>query len=585
MRFTADFETTTNPNDCRVWAYAVASIEQPGFFKCGNSIDGFMRFCKDYSFEPDFVVYFHNLKFDGEFIFNWLFRNGFEYVKSRDELDKKTFTTLIDRNKTFYSIEVCFNRKGKNREKVVFYDSLKILPFSVAKIAKGFNLPLEKLEIDYEKERPVGHELTPHEVKYIENDVKIVALALKTLFDRNLTSMTAGSNALQHFKHTLSAKRFTDIYPILDCDDFVRKSYKGGFTYVQKGIVGKTIKNGIVLDVNSLYPYVMYTQVLPYGEPKYYSGKYKHDEIYPLFVQKIRCQFELKPGKIPSIQLKNNPRFSENEYLENSGDIEEILTLTSVDLDLFFEHYNVFNLEWIEGYKFKGTTGIFSDFIDYWSNEKITAKEQGNSAIYTLAKLMLNSLYGKFATNPEIQSAFPYLDENKVVRYALHDKETRSPVYVPVGSFITSYARAKTIRAAQANYKRFLYADTDSLHLRGLTEPKGLEIDPYKMGAWKHEYTFSKAKFLRQKCYVEYGKEPHENQEYYKVTVAGMPASIHSYINFNNFNFNTKFIEKTSPEQKDDKETIYIEHKDAKIKPLHVPGGIVLVPVDFTIKL
>ena len=196
---------------------------------------------------------------------------------------------------------------------------------------------------------------------------------------------------------------------------------------------------------------------------------------------------------------------------------------------------------------------------------------------------MLNSLYGKFATNPEIQSAYPGKIDG-IIRYALHEKETRPPVYIPVGTFITSYARAKTIRAAQANYKRFIYADTDSLHLSGSREPKGLDINDLTMGAWKHEFSFSRAKYLRQKCYVEYGKEPKEEAEYYKVTVAGMPASIHSYINFKNFNFSTKFQERISEDQKDDKHTIYINRSDSKLKPVHVPGGIVLEPVDFTLK-
>ena len=585
MRFCADFETTTTPEDCRIWAYAVAGIEESGFFKVGNNINSFMGFCKQYAREPDVIIYFHNLKFDGEFILNWLFRNDFEYVKDRKELHKNTFTTLIDRNKTFYSMEICFKGNGRKKESVVFYDSLKILPFSVSAIAKGFNLPIQKLEIDYDKPRPEGYTLTPQELSYIENDVKIIASALKILFDKGLSSMTAGSNALHNFKTTIEAKRFNDYFPILDSDGFIRKSYKGGFTYVQKGIAGETIGEGIVLDVNSLYPYVMYSQPLPYGEPKYYSGNYTPDELYPLYVQKLRCQFELKPGYVPSIQLKNNPRFSENEYLENSGDIEEIITLTNIDLELMKDHYNLYNVEYIEGYKFRATTGIFETFIDYWSSEKIKAKEQGNHAIYTLSKLMLNSLYGKFATNPESQSAFPYLDNEGIVRYALHDKETRKPVYIPVGTFITSYARAKTIRSAQLNYKRFLYADTDSLHLRGTENPEGLEIDSLKMGAWKKEFIFYHAKYLRQKCYIEYGREPGESSNYYKVTVAGMPSSIHPYINFDSFNFNTKFLERTSPEQKNDSETIYITHEDSKIKPLHVPGGIVLVPVDFTIKL
>ena len=45
-KFTADFETTTDPNDCRVWAYALSEIGNPDNFIYGNSIDEFFKFCK-----------------------------------------------------------------------------------------------------------------------------------------------------------------------------------------------------------------------------------------------------------------------------------------------------------------------------------------------------------------------------------------------------------------------------------------------------------------------------------------------------------------------------------------------------------
>lgn len=584
MRYVADFETTTNMEDCRVWAYAITSIDHPDQFQYGNNLDEFMLFCKLLSDTKDFVVYFHNLKFDGEFIFSWLFKKGYKWVKDRKELEKNTFCTLIDGNKTFYSIEICFNTRGKNKEKVTLLDSLKILPFSVEAIAKGFNLPISKLSIDYTAPRPKYHQLTEDEIAYIKNDVSIVALALQTLFKQSLTSMTAGSNAMNYYKVGIGRKRFKKLFPVLLYDDFLRDSYKGGFTYVPDYIAGSEIAAGIVLDVNSLYPSIMAKKPMPFGEGKYYEGQYKKDRCYPLYIQKISCQFTIKEKHIPTIQMKMNPRFVATEYLKESGDIAEIMTLTSVDLQLFLDHYDVYNLEYIEGYKFKASSSLFADFVDHWTIEKIKAKQEGNKAIYTLSKLMLNSLYGKFSTNPNIQSSFPYAAEDGTVFYALSEPETREPVYIPVGAFVTSYAREKTIRSAQLLYDRFLYADTDSLHLIGETLPSELEIDSSKLGAWDHEFTFSKAKFLRQKCYVEYGKEQHEESEYYKVVVAGMPSSIHKYINFDNFNIGTKFLPRISEQQQDNEDTIYLDIADAKITPRHVPGGIVLTPVDFTIK-
>lgn len=90
-----------------------------------------------------------------------------------------------------------------------------------------------------------------------------------------------------------------------------------------------------------MYPAKMKNEKLPFGDPIFFNGKYEEDKLYPLYIQTISCIFELKPNKIPTLQIKNNPSFLPNEYIKSSdGDIVT-LTLTSVDLELFFEHYDV----------------------------------------------------------------------------------------------------------------------------------------------------------------------------------------------------------------------------------------------------
>ena len=147
-----------------------------------------------------------------------------------------------------------------------------------------------------------------------------------------------------------------------------------------------------------------------FGEPVFYEGKYKEDKIYPLYIQMITCSFELKKNKIPTIQIKNNRSFfRQNEYLESSKNEIVCLVLTNVDLKLFFEHYNVYDLNYVNGWKFKGINGLFKDYIDKWIKIKNEATISGNKGQRTLAKLMLNSLYGKFATSLDVQSKIPYL--------------------------------------------------------------------------------------------------------------------------------------------------------------------------------
>ena len=74
--FTADFETTTDPLDCRVWAFALCEVGNTDNFIYGNNITSFIDFCKNK--KENYKIWFHNLKFDGEYIFSYLLKNGYE---------------------------------------------------------------------------------------------------------------------------------------------------------------------------------------------------------------------------------------------------------------------------------------------------------------------------------------------------------------------------------------------------------------------------------------------------------------------------------------------------------------------------
>ena len=478
----------------------------------------------------------------------------------------------------FYSCEIYFKVTKKHIKKLTIYDSLKILNFSVEQIAKDFNLPISKLKIDYKAKREIGHILTPEEVDYLRNDVEIMARALKIMFDNDLKKMTIGSDALHSYKKM--TKNFSSYFPILDyeIDSQIRKSYKGGFTYLNPIYKGKETGSGIVFDKNSMYPAKMKFEKLPYGSPIYFEGKYKEDGLYNLYIQVISTIFDLKPGKIPTIQIKNNLSFEPNEYLESSNGDLVTLSLTNIDLELFLENYNITYIKYHGGYKFKSVRGLFSDYIDHWTEEKIKAKKEKNGAMYRIAKLMLNSLYGKFGLNPNVRGKYPTLTENGIV-YKFYPEEKRDSIFVPIASFITSYARADIIRSSEAisEYSKkkygkdlYVYSDTDSIHcllsvddLEDLS--KILDIDDYKLGYWKLESMFTKGKYIRQKCYIE------EFEGDINVTIAGLPKKLGKYINFENFKEGFSILA-------DDSE------KEHKLTYKHVKGGVILEDTDFTIK-
>lgn len=625
MKYAADFETTTNPDDCRVWAWGCCEIENPEHFHKGKTIDSFIAFLEK---SRSSSFYFHNEKFDGTFIISWLLNNGFEHREDRKDKATRTFNTLISDMGLFYAIEIVFEKRGKNYNKVILYDSLKIIPFSVEEVAKAFDLPVSKGKIDYKKEREIGYNPTDEEWEYIFLDVNIMARALKIMFDQGLDKMTTGANALEDYKNTIGKRNFERWFPSPDymLDQEFRQCYKGGFTYCSPKYAGKDIGCGLVIDVNSLYPWAMSECLLPFGNPIFFEGEYIHDDIYPLYIQMFACsKFQLKEGKIPTVQIKHGDyNFPKNLYLESSGDQynEIIMCMTSVDLALFLEHYDVEDFEPISGWKFRGSTELFKPYVQKWTAVKTQATIDGNAGMRTISKLMQNSLYGKFAKRMEIISKYPYLKDG-VVKYRTSDVEIKNALYIPVAAFITAWARDKTIRSAQQVYKYFVYADTDSLHLHipipeamfkltakqlsklttkdiiayGVDIPDNFDIDPVRLGAWKLESIFRRGRFLRQKSYIEDSNEPEtwtqpkysskllkefceetgidfetENAKYswmydvdkFKITCAGMSKGCYPYVNWDNFRILSSF--------------------KGKLKPTNVKGGIVLEDTIFTIR-
>lgn len=539
----------------------------------GEDIDSFINYCSLINESSSF--YFHNLKFDGEFIIHYLLTHGFVHVNEK-KLGVNQFSTIISDLNVFYCIKVKF----KEEVIISFFDSLKLLNFSVEEVAKAFNLSIKKLEIDYKAKREKGHKITDEEKEYLKHDVMIMSLALEKMFEMKITRMTIASNAMNFFKDTISKKRFEEWFkpPLYDKD--LRQAYKGGFTYLNEIYRGKEVKEGIVLDVNSLYPSVMYYSPMPYGEGIYFDGKYVPDKLYNLYIQNITCQFRIKKDMIPTIQIKNNLSFVPTEYLSSSNGESINLTLTNVDLKLFLEHYDIYDVSYNWGWKYKSSTKIFKSYIDYWNELKVKATKEGNKPLRTIAKLMLNSLYGKFAASPEGRSKIPYLDNN-IVKYKLSELEERTAYYLPISIFITSWARDKTIRSAQAVYHRFIYADTDSLHLEGTDIPENLLISDTELGKWKIESTFKRGKYLRQKCYIEDAVTPVDEIEKFKkenpeclhlvskdsiinIVCAGMPKGCYKNVTWENFDYGSVF--------------------DGKLGAKHTDGGIVLVDTTFTIK-
>ena len=171
--FEADFETTGldyyKKHGCtKVWLYAVCD-ENINIVNYGKSIEDFFAWCRTVRGSR---IYFHNLKFDGNFIIDYLLRNGYTVKFGLKANDDKGFSILVDDMGSFYTIKINFSKSNQ----IEICDSLKLIPFKVEKIAKDFDLPMRKGKIDYS-----DYTVDEDRLEYVYNDVKIVASALNEL--------------------------------------------------------------------------------------------------------------------------------------------------------------------------------------------------------------------------------------------------------------------------------------------------------------------------------------------------------------------------------------------------------------------
>ena len=576
--FVADFETTVYSGQVHteVWAAAIVELftEEVHIF---HSIDELYTYIK--SLKCNTLIYFHNLKFDGSFWLSyllteleykhaskeWTDADGGFHVKWLNDKDmqSKTFKYSISEMGQWYSVKI-----KEGRYMIELRDSLKLLPFSVKKIGNSFGTKHKKLDMEYVGLRYAGCEITEEEQNYIENDVLVVKEAIEIMYNEGHDKLTIGSCCLSEYKKIVGRFDYKNMFPNIynyeidfdkygapNAGEYVRKSYKGGWCYVAKGKEKKIKKNGTTADVNSLYPSMMHSEsgnYYPIGLPTFWTGNFIPTEALQFqryYFVRIRTRFYLKPGKLPFIQMKNSLRYQQNECLETSDLFYEgkyhqyyidydgqkklatvTLTLTMTDYTLLLEHYNVKDFEILDGCWFESMIGIFDKYIDYYKQIKQTSK----GAIRELAKLFLNNLYGKMASNTDSSFKYAYIKEDKTLGFITIEEHGKSPGYIPVGTAITSYARNFTIRAAQANYhgkskRGFIYADTDSIHCDITPEQiVGIKVHPTDFCCWKLESRWDFAIFTRQKTYIEHithedNEELTKENQYYNVKCAGMP--------------------------------------------------------------
>lgn len=543
--YAGDFETTINEQETEVWLSCftkVTNYRKMSSFIVNHNLQDFLKFLyldvledHEKTNEDDYIVFFHNLKFDGSFLLSFFLKQDIEC------------TYFINDMGVWYSITLEFPDF-----KITFRDSLKILNFSIETMAGLFKMPVAKGETPLLYEKPVVIEKEWDE--YIRTDVAILARGIYAMFyEEGFTRYTSASEALTEFKRIFrkDGNRFRTFFPVLDenIDNFCRKSYRGGWTFANPVTQGVIIEKNIdIYDINSMYPATMLNNPLPYGNPNVYEGKPLEIKSECYYIYHIQAEFELKLNYLPTIQIKDKLEALKigvrtSDYVKTTNNQVVNLYLTNFDLELFLRHYHS-TILYVKTLEFKTKKGLFDSYINEYRYKKENAQSPAEKQ---KAKIMLNSLYGKFGAKIVTAKKLAYLDENEILRFTTDEAEEVTPVYVPVALFTTSIARHFIISNAQENYSNFLYADTDSLHLIH-SDNLALDINPKEFGKWAHEGSAIRAKYLRSKLYMEEILNE-DKSTFLDVKGAGMTPEIKKKITFENFVIGATFEGKRASKQ------------------------------------
>lgn len=209
-KFVADFETTiySGQQYTEVWAAALVELNTEDV-TIDHSLPEFLH--RVYGLKCNAIVYFHNLKFDGNFILDYLLRNDYHWNRRPErDMNNRDFKASISDRGQWYTITIKMNGYI-----IEIRDSLKLLPFSVKRIGKSFSTKHKKLEMEYEGFRYAGCEITEEERKYIANDVLVVKEALEIMFSEGHEKLTIGSCCMDEFKKGFDKLDYETFFRIL----------------------------------------------------------------------------------------------------------------------------------------------------------------------------------------------------------------------------------------------------------------------------------------------------------------------------------------------------------------------------------
>lgn len=312
---------------------------------------------------------------------------------------------------------------------------------SLRELGKAFNVDHQKGELDFTE---VHYNIET--IQYNEQDCRCLYEVIERFFEETgIFSETFATHALRVFRKDFL--KATIWKPRLDILEFIRRSYHGGRVEVYKRGSGHLF----AYDVNSMYPYVM-----QFGMPVRYIGENR--KLLTSHFGFVEAQVYTPEHYIPCLPVPHGKLFFPVGVYRGVWTVEELseaenrgTTIQKIYRAVYFE-----------------TEPLFGEYV----SKLYALKKSSGEPTRTIAKGLLNSLYGKFGQNPTKRmyclersaphGAVPILTPDGLPSgFAYYERTSHSAYLLPhLASAVTSKARLHLLtRLDRHSY----YCDTDSV--------------------------------------------------------------------------------------------------------------------------
>jgi len=358
----------------------------------------------------------------------------------------------------------------KDKRKIVITNSGNIFPGSIAEWGKA--LKIDKLDM------PTAKELNKEWVDYCMRDCEVLLAMWKTYIDflniHNMGNMkfTAASQAMTSYRHRFMPKTIA-IHNHPETLALERLAYHGGrFQALQIGNISETPLYR--LDINSMYGDIMCKADLPY-ELRGYQETCKLDKIVWL-LKKYAVIAEMTIRTFEPVF----PVIKDDKVTYPLGKITGFFC--TPEIEYILEHCSIISIGKVSWYR---KYPILSEYSTYFLNVRQAYKKEANKPFEMMAKLFVNSLYGKFGQYGYKEEIIGDCDEGVMTFQESYDTTTKQKIgyllyggkihvvkkennsyntFVAVAAHITAYGRINLWKLIkQAGVNNVYHVATDSL--------------------------------------------------------------------------------------------------------------------------